>query len=130
MGKEMYAAHILAHEHPELANDEVSRYARYLKETLGPTKSGAAYSMACRSTPIGENKLGLKRGSVVEIEGEKYLAMGCGFLTLEFTSLDHPGQIRTLDHADFSRVINGAFRVLSEDESRNVLEALMGAPPQ
>ena len=91
MASEGHAAHVLAHQQPELTKDEVSRYARHLKEALGPAKSAAAYSAACRATPIGENELDLHRGTVVELEGDKYLALGAGFLTLEFASLSHQG---------------------------------------
>ena len=73
MTERAIASHIYASIYPELARDDVSRYVSHLKETLGEKKVGGLYSVACKAAPVGDNPMGLRRGSVVEIEGEKYL---------------------------------------------------------
>jgi len=117
------AAHIYSKKYPELARDEVSRYVAALKEKLGEKKIGAVYSAACRAAPVGENGMQLQRGSVVEMEGEKYLCLGCSFMALEFASLAQPGHLRTLDFAQFSNLVKG-IKVLDPEESQRVLQAL------
>lgn len=120
------AAHVLSKLYPELTTDEVSRYVTRLKETLGPSRSSAVYSLACRSAPIGDNPMGLGRGSVVEIEGEKYLVLGGGFMVLELASLARPGQPRTIDRDEFARLGEEGFRVCGSEESAAALGALPG----
>lgn len=115
------AAHVLSRYYPELTTDDVSRYVTHLKETLGPSKSSAVYSHACRAAPVADNPMGLRRGSVVEIEGERYLALGCGFMTLEFASLSRPDQLRTVGKDEFARLGNEKFKVLDEESSRRIL---------
>jgi hypothetical protein len=121
-----HAAHVLSHQYPELTRDDVSRYVTYLKEKYGPAKSAGVYSIACRAAPVGENPLGLQRGSVVTIEGERYVALGCGFMTLEFASLDRPNHVRSVGADDFVRLSKGEFHVLGSDESRDALNAIVG----
>jgi hypothetical protein len=118
------ASHIYAHLYPELARDDVSRYVAHLKDRLGEKKIGGVYSVACKAAPVGDNPMGLRRGSVVEIEGERYLCLGSGFMALEFANLDHPGQGRTLDFHKFSEVVS-KMRVLDEAESGRVLKTVM-----
>jgi hypothetical protein len=120
------AAHVLSKLYPELTTDEVSRYVVHLKETLGPSRSSAVYSLACRAAPIGDNPMGLRRGSVVEVEGEKYLVLGSGFMALELASLARPGRPRTIDRDEFVRLGENGFRVCGADESASVLGALPG----
>jgi len=119
------AAHVLSRYYPELTNDDVSRYVSHLKEKLGPARSSAIYAHACRAAPVAENPMGLRRGSVVDIEGERHLALGCGFMTLEFASLERPDQLRTLGKDEFVRLGKERFKVLDESESaRLVAEAI------
>ncbi len=47
--------------------------------------------------------MGLQRGSVVEIEGEHYVTLGCGFLTLEFANLNRPEQLRSVDRGEIAQ---------------------------
>lgn len=119
------AAHTLGAQYPELMTDVVSSYVSNLKEKLGAANSSAVYSVACRSAPLPENPLALKRGSVVEIKGEKFITLGSGFMTLEFASLDRPGQLLTLGPSDYSHLDEKAFRVLEEDESEALLNSLL-----
>ena len=116
------AAHVLSRYYPELTTDLVSRYVTHLKESLGPSKSSAVYSHACRAAPVADNPLGLQRGSVVEIEGEPYLALGCGFMTLEFASLRRPEELRTLGKDEFVRLGKESFKVLGPEESRELID--------
>lgn len=116
------AAHILANRYPELTNDDVSRYVARLREKLGDARCSAVYSTACRSAPVGENPMGLQRGSVVEIEGERYLALGSGFLTLEFASLARPNQLRSIGPDEFARLQKDGFTVLPAEESRQIVD--------
>ena len=121
------AAHVLSKRYPELTSDQVSRYVAHLKQQLGPTKASGAYSTACRAAPLADNPLQLRRGSVVEIEGERYLTLGSGFLTLEFASLARPGTVRTVGKDEFARLGDAGFRVLDEAESEGVLNAAIDA---
>jgi hypothetical protein len=116
------AAHILAGRYPELASDHVSQYVARLREQIGDSRSSAVYSTACRAAPVGENPLGLQRGSVVEIEGERYVTLGCGFLTIELANLGRPGELRTVGPEDFAKLKEGGFKVLSADESGLLLD--------
>lgn len=124
MSERPVASHIFAHIYPELARDDVSRYVAYLKEHLGEKKISGVYSVACKAAPVGENPLGLRRGSVVEIDGEKFLCLGASFMAIELASLDHPGQGQTLDFHKFAAVIS-KMRVLSPEESEQALKAAM-----
>ncbi len=119
------AAHILANRYPELTNDAVSRYVEHLREKLGDTKSSVVYSTACRSAPVGDNPMGVQRGSVVEIEGERYVTLGCGFLTLEFANLDRPEQLRSVGPEEFARLKGAKFTVRSAEESREILDKVL-----
>ena len=119
------AAHVLSGQFPQLATDSVSRYVAHLKEQIGPSKASTVYSLACRVAPVGDNPLGLKRGSVVKIEGDRYLALGCGFMNLEFASLDRPGTLRTLGADEFVRLGNEGFEVLDEEQSERMVEQVM-----
>lgn len=119
------ATHIYVHLYPELGRDDVSRYVAYLRERMGEKKIGGVYSIACKATPVGENPLGLQRGSVVEIEGEKYLCLGCSFMALEFASLEHPGQALTMDFQSFNKLLS-KMRVLDPEASRVTLASFMG----
>ena len=121
-----HAAHILAQRHPELTTDVVSRYVTHLKDTIGAARASAVYSMACRSAPVAENPMNLHRGSVVEIEGERFVVLGCGFMTLEFASLARPGALRTVNKDEFARLGAEGFKVLDEHESGRILDAAMG----
>jgi hypothetical protein len=116
------AAHILAQKFPELSTDRVSQYVTRLKEKIGLSKASAVYSVACRVTPIGPNPLGLQRGRVVKIEGDHYLALGCGFLNLEFANLDRPGILRTIDAEEFARLGDEGFQVLDDEQSQQIIE--------
>jgi hypothetical protein len=116
------AAHILAQKFPELSTDRVSQYVNRLKDKIGLAKASAVYSIACRVTPIGDNPLGLQRGRVVKIEGDHYLALGCGFFNLEFANLDRPGIFRTIDADEFARLSDAAFQVLDEEQSERIVE--------
>ena len=116
------AAHILANRYPELVNDEVSRYVARLREQIGDSKSSVVYSTACRAAPVGDNPLGLQRGSVVEVEGDRSVTLGCGFLTIELANLGRPGELRTLGPEEFARLKEGGFKVLPPDESQQVLD--------
>ena len=122
------AAHVLSKYYPELTTDLVSRYVTHLKESIGPSKSSAVYSHACRAAPVGDNPMGLQRGSVVEIEGEPYLALGCGFMTLEFASLRRPEELRTLGKDEFVRLGSDAFKVLDQDASARLIDEAIAAP--
>jgi hypothetical protein len=119
------ATHIYGSIYPELSRDDVSRYVAHLKERLGEKKIGGVYSVACKAAPVGDNPLGLRRGSVVEIDGERHICLGSSFLALEFASLDHPGQGQTLDFQKFSTLIS-KMRVLDSEASRKVLSEVMG----
>jgi hypothetical protein len=121
------AAHILANRYPELVSDEVSRYVARLREKLGDSKSSVVYSTACRVAPVGENPLGLQRGSVVEVEGERYVTLGCGFLTIELANLGRPGELRTVGPEEFARLKTGGFKVLPTDESQRILDEASAA---
>lgn len=121
------AAHVLSKQFPELTSDEVSCYVAHLKEQLGPTKSSAVYSLACRAAPIGDNPMGLRRGSIVEVEGERHIVLGSGFMTLELASLARPGQARTIDKDEFARLGVEGFRVCDPEESARLLEEAMGS---
>jgi hypothetical protein len=125
MTERAIASHIYASIYPELARDDVSHYVSHLKEKLGEKKIGGLYSVACKAAPVGDNPLGLRRGSVVEIEGEKYLCLGASFMALEFASLEHPGQGQTLDFQKFSSLFS-RIRVLGQEESQQALQAVMG----
>jgi len=119
------ATHIFSQRYPELARDDVSRYVAHLKERLGEKKVGGVYSAACTAVPVGQNPMHLQRGSVVEMEGEKYLCLGSSFMALEFANLDHPGQGRKLDFSQFSNLVK-EMRVADEAESKRLLQAAMG----
>lgn len=119
------AAHVLSKRYPELTTDEVSRYVSHLKEQLGPTKASAVYSLACRSAPLADNPMNLRRGSVVEIEGERYVTLGGGFMTLEFASLSRPGGHRTVGKDEFARLGAEGFKVLDDEASARALDAAM-----
>ena len=119
------ATHVLCTVYPELMDDDVSHYVNHLKDTLGPSKASAVYSLACRAAPIGDNPLNLRRGSVVEIEGERYLALGSGFMTIEFANLARPGKARTVGPDEFVRLSGEQFRVLDEAQSKQVIEELL-----
>lgn len=119
------AAHVLCKQYPELTSDAVSHYVHHLKDILGPAKASAVYSMACRSAPIGENPLGLRRGSVVEIAGERYLVLGSGFMTLELASLSRKTEVRTIGKDELIGLEAQGFRVLDDEESTEVLEQLV-----
>ena len=121
------ATHVLCNLYPELMTDDVSHYVNFLKDKLGPSKASAVYSIACRAAPIGANPMGLKRGSVVEIEGERYLSLGCGFMNLEFANLGRPGIARTIGPDEFVRLSGEQFRVLDEAQSKSVLSEVMSA---
>ena len=121
------AAHVLSKQYPELTTDEVSQYVTHLKEALGPARSSAVYSLACRAAPIGDNPLGLKRGSIVEIDKERYIVLGSGFMTLELASLARPGQPLTIGKDDFTKLEDRGFRVLDAAESASVLDEVMGS---
>ena len=127
MPHDQTAAHVLSRYYPELTTDTVSRYVAHLKESLGPSKSSAVYSHACRAAPVADNPMGLQRGSVVEIEGERYLALGCGFMTLEFANLRRPEELRTLGKDEFVRLGEEGFRVLDPETSRQLVEEAMSA---
>lgn len=118
------ASHVFAHIYPELARDDVSRYVAHLKERMGEKKIGGVYSVACKAVPVGDNALGLRRGSVIEIEGEKFLCLGASFMALELASLDQPGHGQTLDFQKFASLLS-KMRVLSKEESEQALQAAM-----
>jgi hypothetical protein len=123
--KEMpLATHIYSSINPALSRDEVSKYVAHLKEKLGEKKIGGVYSVACRAAPVGDNPLGLRRGSVVDIDGEKHLCLGCSFMALEFANLEHPGQGQTLDFQKFSTLFP-KIRVLDAEEARRTLDTFM-----
>jgi hypothetical protein len=119
------ATHIYSHLYPELSRDDVSRYVAFLKHRFGEKKIGGVYSAACTAMPVGQNAMNLQRGSVVEIEGERYLCLGSSFMALEFASLEQPGHERKLDFTHFNSLVKD-MRVLSTEESRRVLESVMG----
>jgi hypothetical protein len=121
------ATHVLCSVYPELMTDDVSHYVNFLKDKLGPSKASAVYSLACRAAPVGENPLGLRRGSVVEIEGEPHLALGSGFMNLEFANLARPGVARTVGPDEFVRLSGEQFRVLDDAQSQAVLNEIMAA---
>jgi hypothetical protein len=121
------ATHVLCNLYPELMTDDVSHYVNFLKDKLGPSKASAVYSVACRAAPVGDNAMGLKRGSVVEIEGERHLCLGCGFMNLEFANLGRPGIARTIGPDEFVRLSGDQFRVLDEAASKSVLSEVMSA---
>jgi hypothetical protein len=125
MTERAIASHIFAHIYPELGRDDVSQYVHHLKDKLGEKKIGGIYSVACKAAPVGANPLGLQRGSVVEIEGERFVCLGSSFMALEFASLDHPGQGQTLDFHKFN-VLFSKIRVLDKDESHKALQESMG----
>jgi hypothetical protein len=119
------AAHVLSGRFPQLASDSVSRYVNHLKEQMGPSKASAVYSVACRVAPVADNPLGLQRGRIVQIQGDNYLALGCGFMNLEFARLDRPGTLRTLGADEFVRLGDEGFRVLDGEQSEQILEEVM-----
>ncbi|MEJ2575606.1 MAG: hypothetical protein P8106_02690 [Gammaproteobacteria bacterium] len=121
------ATHVLCNQYPELMTDDVSQYVNFLKGKLGPSKASAVYAQACRAAPVGDNPMGLRRGSVVEIEGERYLTLGSGFMNLEFANLGRPGVARTIGPDEFVRLSGQQFRVLDEAESKSVLGEVMSA---
>lgn len=126
MGAAGTAAHVLSKQYPELTTDDVSRYVSHLKEALGPAKSSAVYSLACRSAPIGDNPMGIRRGSIVEIEGERFIVLGSGFMTLELASLARPGHPMTIGRDEFVQLGNKGFRVCDAEESVRILDELIG----
>jgi hypothetical protein len=115
------AAHVLGSQYPELMEDAVSEYVSALRKRIGDAASSAVYSTACRSAPLPDNPIRLKRGSVVEIKGEKYLSLGSGFMTLEFASLDRAGTLLSVGPAEFANLEQRGFRVLDEQESQATL---------
>jgi hypothetical protein len=119
------ATHIYVHLYPELGRDDVSRYVAYLRDRKGEKKIGGVYSVACKAAPVGDNPMGLRRGSVVEIEDEKYLCLGSSFMALEFASLEHPGQGLTMDFQGFSKLLS-KMRVLDPEASKEALASFMG----
>lgn len=127
MTNQSSATHVLSHRYPELTTDTVSRYVAHLKDTLGPAKSSAVYSLACRAAPVAENPMGIQRGSVVEISGEKFVVLGCGFMTLELASLARSAEPRTIGKDDFLQLESQGFKVLDPDESAKILEELAAA---
>lgn len=127
MPQSQSAAHVLSRYYPELMTDDVSRYVTHIKEKLGPAKSSAIYAHACRAAPVADNPMGLRRGSVVEIEGERYLALGCGFMTLEFASLNRLDQLRTIGKDEFVRLGKEKFKVLDEEESHKLVDEVIAS---
>lgn len=119
------AAHILSKQYPELTTDAVSQYVTHLKKSLGPARSSAVYSMACRAAPVGDNPLGIKRGSIVEIEGERFIVLGCGFMTLELASLLQPEKSRTIGADEFVKLLSNGIKVLESDETNRILNSLV-----
>lgn len=122
MGTNGTAAHVLSKLYPWLTTDQVSRYVNHLKEALGPARSSAVYSLACRAAPIGDNPMGMKRGSVVEVEGEKFIVLGSGFMTLELASLARPGQPRSIDKDEFARLGEEGLKMCGPEESDRILD--------
>ena len=120
------AAHVLSKQYPELTTDEVSRYVAHLKESLGPARSSAVYSLACRAAPVAENPMGIRRGSVVEIDRERYIVLGCGFMTLELASLVRPAESKTIGKDEFMQLADRQFRVLDPDESAGIVDEVIG----
>lgn len=127
MAKPGTAAHILAQKYPELTTDQVSRYVSHLKDSLGEKRASPVYSIACRSAPLAENPMGIQRGSVVLIEKGHYIVLGCGFMTIELASLDHPEQIRSIGRDEFARLGDEGFKVLSPEESAQLVESKINA---
>ena len=131
MGKQPYAMHTLAGEHPEIGRDDVSRLAGTLLQKLNKD----SYSVACRCTYVPGRPGGLERNVVVEISGRPYITAGAMAGEIQFLSLrgedDPPYGARALRPDEIVALsAENRFSVLGEEQARRIMEELLGPPTE
>ena len=127
MGKQPYAMHTLAGEHPEIGRDDVSRLAGTLLQKLNKD----SYSVACRCTYVPGRPGGLERNVVVEIHGRPYITAGAMAGEVQFLSLrgedDPPYGAKALRPDEIVALSEqNQFSILDQARSQKILGELLG----